>query len=65
MKLYNTMNKKSRNFQKYETPLDRKAKKAEQLRRRSVREQTELNNRSEYYDDEDDYDSDDYHKNLE
>jgi hypothetical protein len=64
MKLYNTMNKKSRNFPKYETPLDRKAKKAEQLRLRNVREQTDLNNRSQYYDEEDDYEYGD-EKNLE
>lgn len=64
MKLYNTMNKKSRNFSKYEIPIEeRKAKKAERLHLRNIREQIDLNNRSQY-DDEDDYEYDD-DKNLE
>lgn len=64
MKLYNTMNKKSRNFPKYEIPIEeRKAKKAERLRLRNVREQIDLNNRSQY-DEDDDYDYGD-DKNLE
>lgn len=58
MKLSNAMNNKPRKYQKFETALDRKAKKAEKLRLRNVREQTYLNNQST--DSDDDFDIDEY-----
>ncbi len=52
MKLSNSMNKQHK-YQRFETSFDRKAKKAEKLHLRQLREQDSIN--MQFGEDEDDY----------